>query len=380
MSQSASVTQAAPAALDTYANNSSPSTRQQRWERRGLLWKESDLERVRKCGRVTVTGGGSVAVRYREGVAGFAGLATCGSVWADPVCNAKIMARRGLDLGALVVLATMGKGWSPYFGTMTMRHHKGQPLATLWAGLSAGWGAVTSGKYWQAEKVRYGVTGWVRVIELTYGVNGWHLHVHYLILTDRELTTQEIADWQRSMFGRWSRAVQRQGLRAPLLDAQDLRVVDAVEKVAEYVSKATYRPSKSGIGREMTQGQSKRARGVHGTSSVWLLLDEIALGDADALDMWHEYERTSKGKRLLTFSQGLRTLLGMAKDATDEDIASEELGSSEDNLLFITAEGWRALSRTPADCAGLLDEVERGGLMGARLYLDARCIDYTMAD
>ncbi|OLM28013.1 hypothetical protein Ae717Ps2_6863c [Pseudonocardia sp. Ae717_Ps2] len=36
------------------------------------------------------------------GTAGFGGLATCGSVWACPVCSAKISARRSKDLEQLI--------------------------------------------------------------------------------------------------------------------------------------------------------------------------------------------------------------------------------------------------------------------------------------
>src|SRR5450830_1322733 len=102
-------TQLAERPLENIANNSSPNRaerrsdlRKRRYLGREVNWGESRLKRCRDCGRVAITVGGSVAVRVSGGVGGFAGLSTCGSVWACGVCNAKIMARRQLEIGAAV--------------------------------------------------------------------------------------------------------------------------------------------------------------------------------------------------------------------------------------------------------------------------------------
>lgn len=91
--------------LDKNANNfgnrseNVDFTRIDRWVARGVLWEVSSLPRVKKCGRVTVRGSGHVDVRKTADAVGFAGLHTCGSVWACMVCNAKIQAVRRLELG-----------------------------------------------------------------------------------------------------------------------------------------------------------------------------------------------------------------------------------------------------------------------------------------
>ena len=133
------------APLENNANNSTPpltsafpaseegpegwgSLRDRRYALRTLLWDVSALHRLRGCGRGRRAA--VVGVRYSPGIgAGFSGLVTCGSVWACPVCSAKILARRSLELGA-GLLAWEAAGGRLVMGTLTMRHHRGHRLAS----------------------------------------------------------------------------------------------------------------------------------------------------------------------------------------------------------------------------------------------------------
>ncbi|MEW6747906.1 MAG: replication protein, partial [Planctomycetota bacterium] len=92
------------------------------------------------------------------GVAGFAGVVTCGSVWSEPVCNAKIMARRAVEVGAAIAL-WQAQGHPVAFATFTMRHRKGQPLASLWDALSGAWQRAVGGKSWYRDKALHRVAG-----------------------------------------------------------------------------------------------------------------------------------------------------------------------------------------------------------------------------
>lgn len=365
------------ARLENNANNSSPppSRRQMRYARRGLLWAESSLPRVRKCGRTRVADMVGIR-RSATGAPGFAGLVSCGSVWADPVCNAKVMARRALEVGSAVALwQTQDRPVA--FLTFTMRHHRGQPLATLWDALAAAWAAITSGKVWTKLRRRYGVAGWLRVVEVTYGENGWHVHVHALLFLEDAV---DLVQLHGAMFGRWSRALQRSGLAAPLLVGQDARMVTgpADAGLAAYFTKATDDAHRMGL--EFTQTQSKQAREVHKTFTPWHLLDLIEdQGDADALDLWHEWESGSKGRRQITWSHGLREVLGLLREHSDEEIASEEVGAASDTLVWVTAEGWSGLVAYPARLGQVLDVVEVEGLVGVRRLLDGWDIGYVVA-
>lgn len=370
--------------LENIANNSSPNRadrradlRKRRYGARSELWSLSTLKRVRDCGRVAVTPGGSVALRMSSGVAGFAGLASCGSVWADPVCNAKIMARRALEIGA-AVSTWQAVGGSVAFVTLTMRHRRGQSLSTLWAALSHAWGRVTSGKSWNSDRASHGVAGWMRVVEVTHGSNGWHVHVHALLFMEPSHLTQDLAGLHASMFGRWSAGLAARGLARPLMVGQDARRIDGAADgdLARYFTKAVHGGHR--IALELTQSQTKQARNTHGTRPVWALLDDVLdQGDADGLDLWQEWERSSKGRRQVTWAQGFRQRLGLLTERTDEQIAAEEMGTADDELVLIDAAGWALIVKAPALIPQLLHVAEVGGLGAVRAFLHAHHVTYT---
>ena len=147
--------------LENYANNVSPDARRRlRYERRAVLWKVSELKRIRHCGRVPRSKDDGVTLRHIEGMAGLAGLQHCGSVWADPVCAGRILVHRALEMGAVLGRA-IEQGYSLGFLTLTMQHRITQPLDLLWAAGQKGWKRSISGKGWVG--VEHLVEGWVPV-------------------------------------------------------------------------------------------------------------------------------------------------------------------------------------------------------------------------
>lgn len=380
-------------ALENNANNSSPrltrgftdnqpltrgdapeTLRVSRYRRRGLLWEVSTLPRVRKCGRTRHDTAGVALRQTASGVVGFAGVCTCGSVWACPVCSAKIMARRALEIGSAVAAwQSQGEGYEVIFTTLTMSHHRAQRLGVLWDALSTAWGKVTSGSQWVIDKDRYGIEGWCRVVEVTDGPNGWHVHVHALLFL-HTAAAPDVDGLHLRMFGRWSRALVRLGLAAPRLVAQDAHLVTGPgdSALAAYFTKAVDGAHR--IGLELTQSQTKAARRRHSTVPTWGLLDEVEqTGD---VTRWEEWEASSKGRRQISWSKGLRERLGLRQEESDDEIADEEIGTSEDNVILITAAGWRRLCLYPANLGRLLDVTSTEGLAGARRLLDLLDIDY----
>lgn len=345
------------------ASEKSSKTRTARWQALGVLWDMSTLERVRKCGRVTVRPTGTVDVRQSGEAVGYAGLATCGSVWACPRCSAKIQAVRRLELGALISTAA-AEGLTVAFGTVTLRHRRGQSLEKLWDAVTQGYRSVS-----QARKVRrlrssLSRLGYVRAFEVTHGDNGWHPHIHTIQLFEMPVTQSQLDELADAEFEVWRRQAKKRGLGAPVRERYELRkVTDASVAFSDYFAKGVYDPSVArsakSIGFEMTSSMTKKGRGK-GSRTPWQVLEDFqATGDLDDWDVWEEYERTSKGKRALVWSPGLKKRFGVG-EVEDETIAEEEIGSREDVLFTVT--DWSPIARNAKLGGQLLGEVRQGGL------------------
>ena len=330
-----------------------------RWEARGLLWRESNLKRIRGCGRYAITSDGSVQVRANGQAVGYAGLASCGSIWVCPVDNAKIQAVRRLEVGTLLAHALV-EG-SAAFGAYTLRHHLGQDLDVLWRGLSRCWQAVARDFKVRALRAAMGWIGCVRAAECTVGLCGWHPHLHPLHLFSRRVTEAEVAALHAAEFRAWQAAALRLGFTAPVEVAQHLHLVvgDAGEPMGEYFTKASYTGARvESVGWEMTSTQTKSRTRATGSRTPWEVLADVAGGDADALDVWHAWEAGSKGKRALTWSRGLRARFGLGVEASDEDVAAVEVGTAADAGFVIT--DWAPIRERPVLGALLLGVIGPG--------------------
>lgn len=334
--------------------------RSARFSARRTLWSESSLDRVRRCGKA-LNGQCSdrVGVKLSDGVAGFSGLQSCGSPWNCPVCSQKIMAVRADDVQSAVA-GWHGMGGRVVFLTLTMRHRLGQRLADLWDSLSYGWSKVTSGRAWERDCNLYGewlpreVKGevrhghrinFVKAVEVTNGANGWHVHIHALLFVRDGVTDDDVALLSQSIYGRWANALQRKGLSSPTpengIDTRLVRRGDS-HALGDYFTKNVYvgRVDSEGAGWELAGGQGKTARGANRTP-FQILADVVTLGDADDLALWWEWEKASTGRRQITWSRGLRYVLQLGVEMTDEEIAEDELGGEV--VMFFSREEWASL-------------------------------------
>jgi hypothetical protein len=376
-----------PAPLERYANNvavagQGPNPREKRYRLRSGLWTRSSIPRCRKCGRVRRAN--VVGVRESSGVGGFSGLVTCGSVWVCPVCSSKVAARRAIEVGAVCVEAVR-QGYAVGFLTKTLRHHEGQSLKLLWDSVSVCWKAVTQSWSWRESKRECGVIGYTRAGEVTVGGNGWHPHLHVLIFYAADARPEDVAAMVEAIDGTWARSAVRAGLAEPLAVGQDFRVIGAgdIARVAEYVSKVHKDGDEdvSKLGLELTWSASKKARTQYGTRSMWDVLEgALERGEVDDVKRWREFEKVSKGRRQLTWSNGLREMFALPEEVSDEEVAAEELGCEDDTVLYITARGWDQLVKHQQNLIPeILDVVERGGFSALATFLDFYGIDWVPA-
>lgn len=365
---------------------------------RRILWAESSLPRVRECGHQAISADGRIGLRCTgagtQRTAGYAGLASCGSVWACPVCAAKIMMQRREDLAEGLGVATI-QGMTVLMVTLTLRHRAGQPLAELWDAVSYAWGKVTSGAGWKGGKIRqdgthaigdlerYGIVGFVRAVEVTHGDNGWHPHVHAVLLLDGPISKDGADALGYSMWQRWDRAVRRCGFDSLLTTNDDgnyigglnVRIMTKDEQVVDnvlskYLTKAVY-----SVASEASLGQISKEGRMGNRTPMQILRSVVELGDADDLDLWHEFETASKGRRAMTWSHGLRDRLGLNEERTDEEIAAEEIGSANDTVIVLPPDSWRRLRNARLELT-LKHLTERDGPDKVRPWLASRDIPW----
>lgn len=360
------------------------------------------------CGREPI----GKAVEFRrtpEGVAGIAGLASCGRVWLCPVCNAKVMARRALEIGVAVAWAE-SQSYVMLWGSLTVRHNARSNLADLLDIQRNAWRSLVREKFWakgsatatvphthsdscavECDRKQQpvllpvdGRVGYIRAAELTTGRNGWHPHFHPLIIW-RGDASDASRFAERTVAG-WIDGVEASGGEARENGAQQLEVLRpgrSFKELGAYVTKQTYDAAAVALELVWSQGKTKPTRATSRrakTEAHWGLLAGIAAGVVDDVDTWHQLEDAIPGHRMITWSRGLREFAGVGAESTDEDIAAEELGSRRDAVCFVTPEGWNQLRDLPEVLGLMLSTLETSGWAGLRILLDGYGIEYVTPD
>lgn len=365
----------AVALLDTYAN-SAPLTprharRRSRFKARRALRTITTLDRVRACGMAPHDTAG-VALVMSEGapgerIAGWRGVVSCGSVWACPRCSAVIgehraeELREGLDEwrrqgGAVALL------------TLTMQHTEADALSDLWDASAGSWRRLVAGKPWLNFKMAAGVVGTLRVVEVTHGAAGWHVHLHVLVFLDPEKSVrwrgvggdQQFEAHFAAMASRgpivraWQRIVGRAGyFAAP--GAQDMRPVsldEAGNSINRYFVKNGWDAAD-----EVARGASKKGRRGNRTP-MGVLHDVTTGGLVDDVELWTEWDQSSHRRRQMTWSRGLRVSLGLAvvndvdaaseaADGTESDVALASASRGDEVIIVLTPAQWRVVKSTP---------------------------------
>lgn len=340
------------------------------------------LPRLMHCGH-TPSGGGVALLRSSSGVASFDGLQSCGSVWSCPVCAVKIMKHRQGELRQAV--KAWGDSGSIGLLTLTMRHNKGDALKDLWDGLSKAWKSVISGRNWQKLRTDFGLKHIVRAVEVTQGPNGWHVHMHALLFFD-EILSPRLAEpiiFAR-IFERWEKALERLGFALPLTIAQDFRLVgsnDDGRYVAEYLAKMALqeaRPKVWTVSEELTLSDMKNARKGH--RKPFEILADAVDGDAESIGLWRDFEKSSKGRRALTWSRGMRDALGIGEELDDvaimEEPETDQETDSTEIVFVLDSPDWKKLiSMHPEAPEKLLRLAERSP-DAARSWLSEFCVPY----
>jgi hypothetical protein len=258
------------------------------------------------------------------------------------VCSAVIRHGRSAEI------QTAADRWTETGGgvsmlTLTTRHRKSDPLAGNLDLALKGWENLTKGRQWRAIRERLGLVGYIRAVEVTWGwSNGWHPHIHALLLTERPLTDAEALALQREVFGLWEGVVTALGGRK-LSRRHGVKVSAATS--AEYVAKVQEHDR---AGLEMARLDLKSGRA--GNLMPFELLDDQALAAE-----WVEYVDATWRRRAITWSRGLKVLLSIG-ERTDEEVLAET--ETSDLIGLMTAEEYDSIRNDPTALTAVLEEAE----------------------
>lgn len=245
---------------------------------------------------------------------------SCKSPWACPVCAPKIAAGRAESLGPQMQ-NLMSDGGTIWLVTLTLRHKRETPLKETLDGIRKAWGTVTSGKAWK-EKRDKGKIEYARGFDVTWSpANGWHPHLHLsLFLGAGHKNPEDVARW---IVERWKNALEVRGYSASL-QAQDFKQCDDAATAAAYAvtPAACY---------EALSMATKRARGQGSGATPFEILSfaaeqkiespDVKISQKQALLLWLDYVKATKGRRQAVTSQGLH--LVQDEEITDEDSSDE---------------------------------------------------------
>ena len=322
--------------------------------------------RTAKCLRIRAFNSDVQVWKHHEhGTAAYAGLQTCGSVWACPVCAAKVAERRRVELQAAMA-AHKAKGGTVNLLTLTTPHQKTDKLSDLLENQSK-----ALHRFWRDRTVKaifkeMGTIGHVRASEVTHGRkspsnNGWHPHYHCLMFCGSGVDLSrfdgpQMKDWQVRLYLRWAACCLKSGLGEPSY-AHGLKLDDGT-KAGNYAAKW-------GLEDEMTKGHTKKA--LHGETPFDFLRAYLADGsDRQAAALFKEFAETFKGKQQLRWSKGLKNLFAI-EETTDEELATK-VEESAVLLGMLTVDQWRDVLKVDGR-ATVLEIAARSGWYEVQRFL-----------
>ena len=253
----------------------------------------------------------------------YGNVVTCKSVWVCPVCASKITERRRQDLTEALT-RSRDMGHYHLLASYTVSHQKRDTLRYVADGMRNAFRKLKSGKSWQLFKNRYNWLGDIKSTEITHGANGWHFHFHQIIVLESKPTPGQEIRLKQELKTRWRQSLGREGKYANWTNGLDIRPTD--DFVGDYVQKI----GNWTVEHEMTKAPAKTGK-QRGRTPLQLLLDYATTGEIEARQLFREYALFTKRKNQLYWSLGLRELLGMEKEKTDEELADE----TEDNAILL---------------------------------------------
>lgn len=285
--------------------------------------------RINNCLKRRISAEAPVGVKYSRvhKKAYYTNLQRCANSWACSVCAAQITEKRRVELKKGIDYFKKDMCGYVYLLTLTNSHHHGDNLQQLMAGQKKAIKYMWSNRKPKEYFESLGKVGHILANEVTHGKNGWHPHMHILLLFDKPI---DIAKLQQFVSKYWQHCCKLAKLKIPSLehgcDVREGKYADM------YIAKW-------GIEHEMTKGHVKKGR--EGGNTPFDLLRLSADGCERSGRLFPQFVDAFKGKGQLNWSKGLKKLL-LVPETTDEELSIE---TEEDSVEVreIALEIWRLI-------------------------------------
>lgn len=315
-------------------------------------YKKSKIELKKKIGKKIPRVGGCginpiARSKYFEIVKGvkggiyYHGMQRCGSIWFCPDCMYKLMKTRSEELyNQLSKYNDQGK--TVLFVTFTIQHNKSDRLGLLRQTLIDAFGYANSHRRWKEIKKTISVE-FLRALEVVFGENGWHPHLHCLFVG-----SPEIIEALKVFQELYESYLKKQGLLVNKHTVITKPWNGMADSLSDYMFKDT-------IEHEITGGNLQKS----GKGKTFFELVEE--GNEPAVN---EYIKEMKGKRQYHRSKGFFQDI---KVKTHDEVLRDD---KVDTVLFTIHKDVYADMRSKGIALHFINEYNYGGYARAMKLMD----------
>lgn len=330
-------------------------------------------ERVCGCGKIPISmPGARITVSGDKGKY-FSGVMNCGSVWNCPVCSKKIGLHRAQTVTEILRQFQSEKKYSLGFLTLTVRHHSQEKLKDVLKKVLKSFREIEQSRNFRTRKKAIDYFGCIRTVEVKHGGNGWHPHLHLLLIAkcDDE-TMKEFSDF---FIGEWL----KKNIDSSI-EAQKFVPVKNEKGISDYITKWN-------AATEMTMGANSKLTGESLTPFQFLKVYSVSYTRRGRDDFWQqavkyrelfkEYCAAMKGKKQLTISRDVikefeRITGKKFSMKSDEDINTEK--QNEKVVVEIERDLFKIIVSYNMQ-AQILNEIEYEGIEACVKYLNDEYIE-----
>lgn len=325
-------------------------------------------ERVAKCSKYLIKGVDAVTIKRNptDNKAWFSGVQHCSSIWNCPVCSNRITEFRRQELEK----ALDNPRYDVVLVTYTVRHDIEDKLKGLIEAIMKSYNLTKNGRFYQELKAEFGIVGAIRTVEVPYNEdNGWHVHIHELLVLDKTIMDRESADFyprvqklRTRLKKRWLHCLEKHGRDASWERGLHINARKDVKKT--YIAKAQ-------LSSELTRMANKKSRANAGVTPFGML-DKVRNGENKFITLFQEYAACFKGSQQLRWSAGLKELLGV-KHVEDNEITEETIATPDapefEEVATLYWDEWAIIFKN--DLRGeLLKIASVGGKSAVTTFLD----------